>query len=158
MRRVLITYVAGLLVLAASLPAAAGLLVGDRTGDSILRYDDATGAFLGVFVASGSGGLDTPQGMAIGPDGNLYVSSQSTAQILRYNGTTGAFLGVFVDAGTGGLSSPFDIVFNAAGDLLVANSSTSGSSASTRHGRIRGRVRVGRSAGLTPRGLLRPTA
>ena len=42
--------------------------------DSILRYDGATGQFRGQFVATGSGGLDFPEGITFGPDGNLFVA------------------------------------------------------------------------------------
>ena len=54
------------------------------------------GDFIDVF-ASGSG-LDAPNGLVFGPDGNLYVSSANTDQVLRYNGNTGAFIDVFVSA------------------------------------------------------------
>src|SRR4051794_111794 len=51
------------------------LYVSSAQTNSILRYDSATGAFLGAFVASGSGGLDHPGGLTFGPDGNLYVAN-----------------------------------------------------------------------------------
>src|SRR3954447_14839238 len=60
------------------------------------RLDLTTGAWLGAFVAAGSGGLTDPDGMAFGHDGNLYVSSLFTHQVLRYDGRTGAFLGPLV--------------------------------------------------------------
>ena len=39
---------------------AAELLVSSLATDQVLRYDGTTGAFAGVFVAAGSGGLDRP--------------------------------------------------------------------------------------------------
>ena len=82
----------------------------------------ATGAFLGVFVAAGSGGLDGPQGIAFGADGHLYVSSSVTNTILRYDGSTGAFLDAFVPAAAnGGLSTPAGLTFGPDGNLYVAS-------------------------------------
>jgi len=43
---------------------------------SIKKYDVDSGAYLGDFVSAGAGGLSTPIGLAVGPDGNVYVSSQ----------------------------------------------------------------------------------
>jgi hypothetical protein len=59
------------------------------------RYSATDGSFLGVFVASGSGGVSTPRDFAFGPDGHLYISSYGTGEVLRYDGNTGAFLGQF---------------------------------------------------------------
>src|SRR5262249_18424684 len=55
------------------------------------------------FIASGSGGLATPLGITLGPDGNLYVASTNGA-VLRYNGTTGQYINTFVAQGSGGLA------------------------------------------------------
>ena len=78
----------------------ADLFVSSQTeanaGD-ILRYDQVTGAFRGVF-ASGHG-LADPLGLTFGPDGNLYVASGNSDQVLRFDGRTGAFLGVFAAGG-----------------------------------------------------------
>jgi hypothetical protein len=63
----------------------------------VQRFDVNTGAFLGNFVAAGSGGLSNPQDMTFGPDSNLYTLQRSpggpfTSSILQFNGTTGAFI------------------------------------------------------------------
>jgi glucose/arabinose dehydrogenase len=113
---------AAVALLAGSGPdARAALLVSSSNTDSVLRYDDATGAFLGVLVTAGSGGLDNPRGLALGPDGSLYVGSRETDSVLRYDATTGAFLGVFVAAGSGGLNGPEDLAFGPDGNLYVAS-------------------------------------
>jgi len=79
-----------------------------------MRYDGTTGAFIGVFVTAGSGGLDEAEGMAFGPNGNLFVASELGNAVLEYNGTTGAFVGEFVAADSGGLSEPTFMVFGPA--------------------------------------------
>jgi hypothetical protein len=114
---------------------------------TILRYDGTTGAFKGVFVSVGSGGLDAPQGMVFGADGDLYVASGNwftssngpfysgdfpAGAVLRFEGPSGpnpgAFLGTFVPGGSGGLANPNGILFgpdpsgNGHTDLYVASS------------------------------------
>lgn len=99
------------------------LYVAGGGGNNVLKFNGTTGAFLGTFVASGSGGLLSARGVAFGPDGNLYVTSFSTNQVLRYNGTTGAFMGVFASAtgGCGALSLPRDLTFSPNGNLFVGS-------------------------------------
>jgi hypothetical protein len=102
---------------------AADLLVG---GVGIDRYDHTTGAFLGVFVPAGSGGLQRVSSMAFGKDGHLYVGTrtgddQQLGQVLRFDGTTGAFLGVFVPPGSGGLRFPDGIAFGPDCNFYVRN-------------------------------------
>jgi hypothetical protein len=63
----------------------------------VLRYDGATGAFLGNFVETGSGGLGEPTGLDFGSDGDLYVADGSSLKVLRYDGSTGDFVGVAGD-------------------------------------------------------------
>ena len=70
------------------------LLVGDWSSHSVFRVDGETGA-VSPFVTNGSGGLNTPDGLSYGPDGNLYVSSALTSQVLRFDGQTGDFIDVF---------------------------------------------------------------
>jgi DNA-binding beta-propeller fold protein YncE len=88
--------------------------------NSVLRYDGQTGAYLEIFISSGSGGLSMPTGLAFGPDGHVYVASFGSSKILRYDGHTGAFLDVFVPTGTGGLARPQTPVFGPDGYLYVA--------------------------------------
>lgn len=74
--------------------ANADLLVGSWATHTVYRVNEQTGEFA-PFVTSRSGGLSTPDGLAYGPDGNLYVASADTSQVLRYNGQTGEFIDVF---------------------------------------------------------------
>lgn len=99
-------------------------LLPDTTNDRILRYDGLTGALKGTFVASGAGGLDFPHNPTFGPDGNLYVFSNSNngapnPKILRFNGQTGAFMDVFVDTGSGGFTGSAQMAFGPDGNLYL---------------------------------------
>lgn len=101
-------------------PALAGdALVASWNTHEILRYDEATGAFVGAFVTASSGGLMNPHSVRYGPDGNIYVSSFGTNAVLRYNGQTGAFIDAFVSSGSGGLTNPTDALFGPDGNLYV---------------------------------------
>jgi hypothetical protein len=91
--------------------------------NQVLQYNGTTGAYLGVFVAAGSGGISGPYGMTFGPDGNLYVSGRNSNNVVRYNGTTGALIGTFVAAGSGGLNLPEGITFDPSGAYLYVASS-----------------------------------
>ena len=66
------------------LPARAELFLASFSGNRVLRYSETNGTFISVFVASGSGGLNLPHGLAFGPDGNFYVASAGTDEVLRY--------------------------------------------------------------------------
>lgn len=112
--------VAALLALPVPAPHDADLLVGSWATDSVRRYHEH-GGFAGDFVAPGIGGLDLPDGMALGPDGNLYVSSSNSNAVLRFDACTGAFLGTFI--GTG-LNAPGNLQFGPDGNLYVCNKNT----------------------------------
>ncbi|WP_421849371.1 hypothetical protein [Novosphingobium sp.] len=62
---------------------------------TIARFDPRTGEFCGTFAQGG--GLNGPDGVHYGPDGNLYVSSFRGDQVLRFDGATGAFIDVFAE-------------------------------------------------------------
>ena len=61
--------------------------------DSVLRFDETSGTFLGVFASGPE--LQQPSGLVFGPDGNLYVASHGPNPVVRYDGTTGAFIDIF---------------------------------------------------------------
>ena len=64
------------------------LFIGSGGNDSILRHDLRQNS-TSVFVASKSGGLNGPAGMAFGDDGFLYVASRNSKEILRYGAKDG---------------------------------------------------------------------
>lgn len=93
------------------------LLAASVFQDKILRFDAETGAYVDDFVSPNSGGLDEPSGMAVGPDGNLYVASAQNSRILRYDGTSGAFIDTFAT----NAQLPIGLSFGPGGDLYVAS-------------------------------------
>ncbi len=101
------------------------LYVGSYVTDEILRYSP-TGAFMGAFVSSGSGGLKRPavDGLAFRPDGWLYVASYDNSNVLRFNAATGAYHDVFIPSGSGGLTQPQGMTFGPDGNLYISSSGT----------------------------------
>jgi len=90
-------------VLSASPPAhAQQLFIGDTASSANLvqEFNGSSGAYRGVFVPSGSAGLDGPMGM-IYTNGELVVVNQNVHQsyngeIFRFDGKTGTFIGKLV--------------------------------------------------------------
>jgi hypothetical protein len=80
---------------------------------SILNFDVSTGAYLGTFTSGNT--LGYAYGMAMGPDGNLYVSDYAARDVVRYDGGSGAFQGVFATT----TQLPYGIAFGPDGDLYV---------------------------------------
>jgi hypothetical protein len=98
-------------------------------GGEVMRFNPATGAFLGDFVDSNpTNDLNRPEGLVFGPDGNLYVTSfridptqaNDTDKILEFNGATGAYLGK-IDLDQVGQSRAFAqaLLFGPGGKLFV---------------------------------------
>ena len=108
-------------VAAAIVRAQPFVIVSSDFSDSVPMYDTG-GNFVRNFVESGGGGLDSPQGITVGPDGNVYVSSAVNDKVLKYNGQTGAFMGAFVDGGQ--LDRPWYLTFGPDGNLYVSSSAT----------------------------------
>lgn len=54
------------------------------------------------------GGARAHQGLAVGPDGDLYTASATTSQIVRYHGATGEYRDIFIDQDVGlvGVAGP----------------------------------------------------
>ncbi|NET70507.1 MAG: hypothetical protein F6K62_05810 [Sphaerospermopsis sp. SIO1G2] len=112
-------------------------LVGNTRGDNVLRFDAATGNYLGEFIPVGLGGLDDPDTLLFGPDANgdgksdLYIANgpeSGIPSVLRFDGETGAFIDVFVGDNpdtnvdeTGGLIRPYGMAFGPDGNLYVAS-------------------------------------
>ena len=95
------------------------LYVADAGLGNVKRFDPTkapANAFVDEFATSG---LSQPEGMAFGPDGNLYVCSRNNNSIVRFNGSTGALIGT-LNNGASGLSSPEDLAFDSQGLLYVA--------------------------------------
>jgi hypothetical protein len=73
------------------------LLVSSTGGDEILEYDGASGAFLGQWdhggLDAGFWALNNPIDLALGPNGNVYVSSSNAnTAVQMYDVDTGAFM------------------------------------------------------------------
>ena len=86
----------------------------------VQEFDSTTGAYVGLFVPGGGNGPQ-PGTLAFGPNGDLFLTDQSTSSVLEYNGRTGAFVRTFVPSGSGGLNSPADLQFGPNGDLFVSD-------------------------------------
>jgi WD40 repeat protein len=106
----------------------ADLYVSSSNGNSVLRYDEVTGAFIEAFIAARSGSLSSPRGLLFGPQGNLYVNSFDTNSVMRYDGTTGAPLpspghggAFFVANGSGGLQGAAGLILGQDGNLYLSS-------------------------------------
>jgi len=112
-----------------TLTAQAGplLFVGEGGGTQSLKtFDGTSGAF--IYQDSISGSLGFPTGIAVGPDGNVYLGDNQAGAIDRFNGSTGAFIDQVVPAGSGAdpLVAPSGLAFGPNGNLYVADYGTGG--------------------------------
>jgi sugar lactone lactonase YvrE len=81
--------------------------------NKVFRFDEQGNKLPNDIPASA--GAYFPTGIAVGPDGNIYVSAYGIGSILRFNGQTGASLGVFA-TGFG----PAQLAFGPDGNLYVS--------------------------------------
>ena len=91
---------------------------------SIRRYDASGNVDAGFFVDGTGQGMANGQFFALGPDGNVYFSSQGTNEVFRFSGRDGAFIDRFVAAGEGGLVGPSGLTFGPDGILYVGSPPT----------------------------------
>lgn len=71
------------------------VLVGSRNSSSVKEYDGTSGDFLGDFIDSASGGLNTTQDLLYLSDSVLLATGLNNTTIKKYNGKTGAYIGDF---------------------------------------------------------------
>ena len=90
----------------------------------IHRFDGTTLAYAGVFVPDGTGGLGAPWGLTFGPDGHLYVTSNSPDGVFRFNGDTGSFIDLFASPVGNSLAAPGALTFGPDNDLFVSSFSS----------------------------------
>jgi len=96
------------------------LYVSGFNSNNVMKFDGATGASSGVFIAAGSGGLTQAEQSAFAPDGSFLVNSFGSNQVLRYDGATGAFLNSVAS-----IASPTGLIVHN-GLAYVSSYSTSG--------------------------------
>jgi sugar lactone lactonase YvrE len=93
------------------------LYVASFRTNSVNEYDGTTGASLGTFISSSSGGLNGPDFVAFRPDG-LYVACQNGGAVNRYNATTGAYLNTVVPSSSSDTDAD-GMAWDATGNLYV---------------------------------------
>jgi hypothetical protein len=80
------------------MPSAAPLVALSYFDSAVYKFNATTGALQATLVAPYSQSiLDGPSGMTVGPDGNLYFSSQLNNSIVEYNLSTKT-LSTFIDS------------------------------------------------------------
>jgi streptogramin lyase len=106
--------------------ARAGFIVAvsDLSNSSLDIYDGTSGTLLHqTTLPSVAGTPANPEGVAIGPNGQLFVADSANSVIDEFSATTGLFLGDFVTTGSGisALNTPSGITFGPDGNLYVDN-------------------------------------
>jgi DNA-binding beta-propeller fold protein YncE len=120
------------------------LYIADQSNNRVRRIDLHTGLITTVAGTGETGytgdgmpaveaGLSGPSGLAIGPDGDLYIADTFSGRIRRIDQATGAISTVAGDGGeyrfsgmanefSTSLSRPYGIALDAAGNLLITDS------------------------------------
>jgi hypothetical protein len=86
------------------------LFLSASSSSQVLRFDGYTGAYKGVYIKKGEGGLIRPAALNFGPDDLVYVGDTALNKVLRYD-RNGKFVDVFAGPGSG-LNQPFMQTFD----------------------------------------------
>ena len=94
--------------------------VSNNQRDTVTRHAWSSGAYIADLFSTGTGGLQRPYDIALGPNGDLFVTSSFGAtKIVRYNGRTGALIGTFISDAT--LNTPSGITWGPDGNCYIAS-------------------------------------
>ncbi|MEM1089452.1 MAG: hypothetical protein AAGI67_03630 [Pseudomonadota bacterium] len=94
------------------------LYVASEENNRVLRYDETSLAFIDVFVETSAIGINKPTGLAVGPDGDLYIAGFTTSDVVRVDGESGSEKRRYSLAGQiSGIDA--GMVFDPTGRLLV---------------------------------------
>ena len=154
-----------------ALPSVAPLVAASYFDSALYEFDSTNGALLGTLVAPYSQSvLSGPAGLTVGPDGNLYLSSQNNNSIVRFDLGTQT-LSTFIDSSVLGpiatangdtQFAPAGLRFGPDGNLYV---SLNGGQSATSGGAVvrfniaatNGNLSYGGSFATIATGLIQPT-
>ena len=100
----------------------ADLLAPAYVGNYVAQFDGYDGAVLGTF-APNTDGISGHANIAIGPNGNYFVTGFHTDNVLEY-APDGSFVGAFVAPNAGGLDGAGGLAFGPDGNLYVTSLAT----------------------------------
>ncbi|MDB6125645.1 MAG: hypothetical protein JWQ71_4638 [Pedosphaera sp.] len=106
-------------------PSKADLFALQRQSPQLMRFNEASHTLAGTSYSPDSS--ESFDGMAFGPDGNLYVVDNilGDGRVLRFNGQTGAFIDVFIyPSSNQRIYSPHAVTFGPDGQLYIGVSTT----------------------------------
>ncbi len=88
----------------------------DGSDGNVQKFDATTGAFQGIFIPTGRGGLRGPVNIWI-DNGELFVVDWSLGRVLRFDKQTGAFNGTFIT----GLTRTEGFTFGVDGSIYICD-------------------------------------